>query len=159
MVEKTFSYKDDYPCIYEGMNFYLSKFSLKKRKNYILCFIISFLVISLYNFFEILRIDDGFFTGILIFLAFAFSAVSVIYFHVYNKIHLKAVASKMFHLQKDTKKQIVLRQNDVVFLRDCCISNYYYDEFVAIIEGKKSISFVTFVRLFPRCIFSRIHKK
>ena len=142
MDEKIFSYKDDYPCIYEGMNFYLSQYSVKKKKNYLICFISVICISFAVNIFETVNSYDGFYKGYVLFFTFLCGCLSVLYFHLYCKIHLRQTASKLFITQKEQNKKIILRQDDILFKRDFCSSNYYYDEFVSVIEGKKSISFI-----------------
>lgn len=142
MEELKISYKDSYQCIYEGMNLYFSKYSIKRKKYYVICFVVSFCFLTFYNSFELLRGYGSVYTGLFITITFIFSALSVLFFHLYNINHVKYVSAKLFNLQKNQNKEIVLKQDEVVFLRDYCKSNYYYDEFVAVIEGENSISFV-----------------
>ncbi len=158
MDEIRISYSDDYPSIYEGMNFYLSKYSVKKKKNYIICFVATICISFIINIFEIINSYDGFFKCFLIFFTFICSALSVFYYHIYCMRHLKISASKLFIAQKEQSKEIVLRQDDILFKRDFSSSNYYYDEFIGVIEGNKSVSFIVSKDAEP-IIFSKSDEK
>ncbi len=142
MDEKIFSYKDDYPCIYEGMKIFLTKYSVRRKKNYIICFVVSAFLSFLVNISEMINSYDNFYRGFLLLCSVFIGLGSFMYFHLYGAIHLRQKASRMYAIHKDRHKEIILRQDDVIFKRDFCSSNYYYDEFVAVIEGKKSVSFI-----------------
>lgn len=147
-------YKDDYPGIYEGMNNYLSMFSLKRKKNIFIFSIFSAIFILLINISSVINEEDKILLIMecvcigLLFIA------SVLLFCVFLKKHLIQIASFQFSSQKQQEKEIIIRQNDIVFLRNYCKSNYYYDEIDAVIEGKKSISFVIDKNTYP-VIFSK----
>ena len=135
-------YKDDYPCIYEGMNNYLSVFSLKRKKYFVICIIAAVLNLVVLNSNLIIKEYDNFLIIAECILLVVLFICTVLYYYLYVKIHLKQIASSNFVPYKDQEKELVIRQNDLCFIRKYCESNYYYDEIFAVIEGKKSISFV-----------------
>lgn len=154
MDEIKIAYKDDYPCIYEGINNYLSVFSLK-RKKYILIFsVVSALCLLFFNVTSITKEADKILLIMECVCVGMLFITSVLLYIVCVKKHLRQVSSVQFLAQKEQQKEIIIRQDDIVFLRDYCKSNYYYDEFVAVIEGNKSISFVVEKNIYP-VIFSK----
>lgn len=149
MDELKIVYKDEYPCIYEGMNNYLSVFSLKRKKYFIICILTAVLNLVVLNLDLLIEEYDSF-TVIseCIILSIIFIS-TVLYYYLYVKIHLKQISSSQFLPYKDQEKELVIGQNDISFIRKYCKSNYYYDEIFAVIEGKKSISFVIEKNSYP----------
>lgn len=148
MDEIKIAYKDDYPCIYEGINNYLSMFSLKRKKYFIICAIVTLLNLIILNLDLIIEDYDLFFIIFEFGLLLMFFICTVLYYYLYVKIHSKQIASTQFVQYKEQEKEIVLRQNDILFLRKYCKSNYYYDE-ITVVEGKKSIAFIIDKNSYP----------
>lgn len=135
------SYTDEFASIYEGMNIYLSKFSVKNKKYYLITFITASFLLFVFNI-KGLMSGDKYFVYFIVFLFIYSNVTSVLFFHLYVKIYLKHIASKAYLSQKDMPKEVILREDEIVFLREFCKSNYYYDEIEAVIKADKSLSIV-----------------
>ena len=149
MDEIRIAYKDEYPCIYEGMNNYLSIFSLKRKKYFIICAFISALFLIILNVDLIIKEYDSFLVFSECIVLSIIFICTILYYYLYVKIHLKQIASAQFVPYKEQEKEFVIRQDDIVFIRKYCKSNYYYNEIFAVIEGKKSISFIVEKNSYP----------
>lgn len=149
MDEIKMAYKDNYPCIYEGMNNYLSVFSLKRKKYFIIFAILSALILLIFNYPSIINENDKILMIIQSITIILLFIESVLLYYAVVKYHLRQVASAQFISQKEQQKEIILNSDGIVFLRDYCKSNYYYDEFDLVIEDKKSISFVVDKNCYP----------
>lgn len=149
MEEIRIAYKDDYPCFFEGTNIYLSLFSLKRKKYFLICALVSFINLIIINIADMINENDKVFLivqcVVLVIMVFG----NVMYYYLYTKIHSKQIASMQFLSCKEQEKEVVLRNDDLVFLRKYCKSNYFYDEIAFVIEGKKSISIVIEKSSFP----------
>lgn len=141
-------YKDDYPCIYEGISNYMLLFSLKRKKYFIICAIASLLNLIVLNLDLIIEDYDRILIIFELGLLLLFFVCTVLYYYLYVKIHIKQIASAQFIQYKEQEKEIALRQDDILFLRKYCKSNYYYDE-ITVIEGKKSIAFIIDKNSYP----------
>lgn len=149
MDEIKIAYKDNYPCIYEGMNNYLSVFSLKRKKYFIIFAIVSALILLLFNYPSIINENDKIMMIIQCINIILWFIASVLLYYAVLKKHLRQIASVQFISQKEQQKEIILNSDGIIFLRDYCKSNYYYDEFDLVIEDKKSISFVVDKNCYP----------
>ena len=154
MEEIKIDYKDNYPCIYEGMNHYLSMFSIKRKRYILICAVVSALNLFMLNCSLIIKEEDKILFIMECILVLVLFVATVLYYCLYVKIHLRQAASKIFSEHKDQHKQLLIRQEDILFSRDYCKSNYFYDEFFCVIEGEKSISFVVEKNSYP-VIFSK----
>lgn len=142
MDEIKIAYKDEYPCIYEGMNNYLSMFSLKRKKYFVICIFAAVINLIVLNSDLIIKENDRFLIISGCILLSVLFICTVLYYYLYVKIHLKQIASAQFLPYKDQEKELIIGQKDICFIRKYCKSNYFYDEIFAVINGKKSISFV-----------------